>query len=131
MRRLSSLAWRSLLARRLRTLLTTAGISLGVGVLFAALLANAAVDASVERTTNTLMGKAALRVDAFTEAGLTDETQQTIAGTPGVAVAAPRVERRTYLQPKVGSTAPVSDPVTVLGIDPALDPQVHPLTPTQ
>jgi putative ABC transport system permease protein len=131
MRRLSSLAWRSLIARRLRTLLTTAGIALGVGVLFAALLANAAVDASVERTTATIMGNAALRVDAFNEAGLSDATQQTIAGTPGVAVAAPRIERRTYLQPKAGSTAPVSDPVTVLGIDPALDAQVHPLAPSQ
>ena len=91
MRRLSSLAWRSLLARRLRTLLTTAGIALGVGVLFAALLANAAVDTAVERTTATIMGNAALRVDAFNEAGLSEATQQTIAGTPGVAVAAPRI----------------------------------------
>jgi putative ABC transport system permease protein len=129
MRRLSSLAWRSLLARRLRTLLTTAGIALGVGVLFAALLANAAVDASVSRTVDTLMGNAQLRVEAFTESGLTDATQQAVAGTTGVAVAAPRVVRQTYLQPPPGTTTPLRDPVTVLGIDPLRDPQVHPLAP--
>ncbi len=131
MRRLSSLAWRSLVARRLRTLLTTAGIGLGVGVLFAALLANAAVDASVARTVSTLLGNAQLRVDAFQEIGLSDATVEAVRGTPGVAVAAPRIERRTYLQPPQGTSVPLRSPVTVLGIDPALDPQVHPMTPVQ
>jgi len=130
MRRLSALAWRSLLARRLRTFLTTAGIALGVGVLFAALATNAAVDASVDRTVALMLGNANLRVSAFSEVGLSDATQQAIAGTPGVQSVAPQVERRTYLQVQ-SAGGPLRPPVTVLGIDPALDPKVHPLTPVR
>src|SRR5260221_13439124 len=115
-RRLSTFAWRSLLARRLRTVLTTAGIALGVGVLFAALATNAAVDSSVDGTVTSLFGNADLRVSAFEEVGLTDATQQAIRETPGVAAAAPQIERRAYLQiPAAG--APLRPPVTVLGID--------------
>ena len=52
----------------------------------------------------------------------------TIAGTPGVAVAAPALERRTYLIPDLAAGTALPPPVTVLGIDPAVDGQVHDLT---
>ncbi len=128
MRRLSALAWRSLFARRLRTVLTTAGIALGVSVLFAALATNAAVDASVDRTVATMLGNADLRVSAFQEVGLSEATQQAIVRTPGVQAVAPQIERRTYLQVQAAG-GPLRPPVTVLGIDPALDPKVHPMVP--
>jgi len=128
-RYLSSLAWRSLLARRVRSLLTMAGIALGVGVLFASLAVNAAVDSSVDRTVATMMGGAQLRIGAFAEGGLTEATQQQIAQTEGVSVAAPQVERRTYLGVQQGRNGGLRPPVTVLGIDPILDPQVHPMQP--
>ncbi len=126
MRRLSSLAWRSLVSRRLRGLLTTAGIALGVGVLFAALAVNSAIDTSVDRTVAQLLGNASLRVSTFQETGLGAATREAIANTPGVAVAAPEVERRTYLAPKAGAGPDLLPPVTVLGVDPKLDPQIHP-----
>lgn len=128
MRHLSALAWRSLFARRLRTVLTTLGIALGVSVLFASLVTNAAVDASVDRTVAGLMGNTQIRVSSFQQSGLNDASQEAIARSPGVAVAAPQIERRTYLQGGSKPGTPLRLPVTVLGIDPASDPAVHPMT---
>ena len=70
MRRLSSLAWRSLGARKMRSFLTTAGIALGVAVLFASLSAGATMDAAVDRAAADEMGHADLRVEALEEQGL-------------------------------------------------------------
>ncbi len=69
-------------------------------------------------TVNDLVGRADLRVAAFGETGLSAETVALIAGTPGVAVAAPALERRTYLGAGASTTATLPPPVTVLGIDP-------------
>lgn len=127
MRRLSAFAWRSLTARALRSVLTALGIALGVAVLFAALATNHAVDSAVDDTVSAMLGSADLRVAAFTESGLTPTTVAAIGSTSGVLVAAPEMERRTYLQPGPGSVSSgLRPPVTVLGVDPRLDPQLHP-----
>ncbi len=47
--------------------------------------------------------------------------------TPGVAVAAPALERRTYLGSEFESTGTLPPPVTVLGIDPTVDATLHDL----
>lgn len=125
---LQGLALRGLRARPLRTALTTAGVALGVAVLYAGLATNASIDASIERTVNIIVGRADLRVATFGELGLSDETVETIAATEGVAVAAPAIERRTYLG--IDLFAPGDDlpaPVTVVGIEPALELRVHDL----
>ena len=96
---LTTLAFRSLRARPARVALSALGVALGVAVLFAGLATNAGVEASVQSTVRDLVGSADLRVAAFGETGLSAETVATIAGTPGVAVAAPALERRTYLGP--------------------------------
>jgi putative ABC transport system permease protein len=126
-RGLTGLAWRSLWARRARSLLTLAGIALGVGVLFAALATNDGIDRSVDRTVRDLVGRADLRISAFAEGGLADATVGTIRGTAGVAVAAPRIERRTFLA-ATGSGSVTRAPVTVLAIDPQADPALHDMT---
>ena len=126
-RGLTGLAWRSLWARRARSILTLAGIALGVGVLFAALATNDGIDRSVDRTVRDLVGRADLRISAFAEGGLADATVGTIRGTAGVAVAAPRIERRTFLAP-TGSGSVTRAPVTVLAIDPQADPALHDMT---
>jgi len=125
-RRLSSLAWRSLGARKMRSFLTTAGIALGVAVLFAALSAGVTMDAAVDRAAADEMGRADLRVGPR-GAGLSQATVDVIAQTAGVSVAAPALERRTYLAARVGQTSPLNlpAPVTVLGIDPVLEPRLH------
>ncbi len=120
---LTGLAWRSLRARPLRAFLSTVGIALGVAVLFAGLATNAGIDASVDSTVRGLLGRADLRVAALGEGGLSAETVRTIGSTPGIAVAAPALERRTYLQAAVPGAvgAALPPPVTVLGVDPATE----------
>ncbi len=127
MRGLARLAWRSLTARRLRTSLTIAGVTLGVAVLVAALATNAGIAASAERTAANLVGRADLRVTAFGESGLGPETVAAIASTPGVVVAAPVLERRTFLG-AASTSGGLPPAVTVLGIDPGADARLHDAT---
>ena len=124
---LNRLAFRSLRAHPLRAALSTLGIALGVAVLFAGMATNAGIDASIRGSVTDMVGRADLRVAAFSETGLSNATVATIAGTHGVAVAAPALERRAYLAPSLdaGPTAALPPPVTILGIDPTLDPRVH------
>ena len=74
MRGLVPYAWRHLAARPARTLLTAFGIAIGVAVLVATLAVNAGLDASIDRQVAALIGRADIRVAAFTETGLTDRT---------------------------------------------------------
>ena len=122
---LTSLAWRSLIARRLRSALTVVGIALGVGVLFASLAMDAGIERSIEQTVTGLIGRADLRVSAFTERGLSAASVTAIRNALSVDVAAPEIERRTYLRPDVGAPVSLPPPVTVLGIDPLVDGQIH------
>lgn len=124
---LTRLAWRSLRARPLRSLLSTLGVALGVAVLFAGLATNAGIESSVNSTVGDLVGRAQLRVAAFGETGLSLTTLQTISETPGVAVTAPALQRRTYLGPDIEAGQALPPPVTVLGVDPASEPQLHDL----
>ena len=124
---LTRLAWRNLRARPLRTLLSALGVALGVAVLLAGLATNAAIEASVDGTVGDLVGRAQLRVAGFNENGLSAETLQAIEETPGVALTAPALQRRTYLGPDVDASATLPPPVTVLGIDPVTEPQLHDL----
>jgi putative ABC transport system permease protein len=124
---LTRLAWRSLRARPLRTLLSALGVALGVAVLFAGLATNAAIESSVESTVRDLVGRSQLRVSAFGEAGLSPETQDAIAETPGVRITAPAIQVRTYLGPDIDPGAALPPPVTVVGIDPVAEPQLHQL----
>jgi putative ABC transport system permease protein len=122
---LNRLAWRTLGARPLRTVLTILGVALGVAVLSASLTMGAGLDAAIDRTVRDVVGSADLRVSAFLEHGLTDGTVGVIASTPGVAVVAPTVERRTYLEPVLGQS--VAGAVTIIGIDPVPYGKLHPL----
>jgi putative ABC transport system permease protein len=124
---LSSYAWRSLVAHPLRSLLTVVGIALGVAVLFAALATNAGIEGAIGRTVRDLVGRADLRVEGFTERGLSAASVEAIAGTTGVAVSTPILERRTYPAPDplAPPSATLPPPVTVLGIDPTTYPALH------
>ncbi len=126
---LSSYAWRSLAARPLRSILTVVGIALGVAVLFAALATNAAIDQAIDRTVRDTLGRADVRVEGFTERGLSAASVDAIGETNGVDGATPILERRTYLDASVATppSAALPAPVTVLGIDAATYALVHDL----
>jgi putative ABC transport system permease protein len=126
-RRLSSLAWRSLRAHPLRSFLTSAGITLGVAVLFASLSAGATMDEAVDRAAADEIGHAVLRVQALEERGLGPETVAAIEGVRGLSVAAPALERKTYIAagPDQTATGRLPNPVTVLGVDPVAEPKLH------
>lgn len=126
MRRLSSLAWRTLAARRGRTILTVAGVALGVGVLFAALATNAGIDASIDRTVAAIVGRADLRVSALGESGLGTPTIEAIASTPGVAAVSPELQQRTFIERAPGAPdTGYADPVVALGVDPVAYALLH------
>ena len=125
---LTSLAWRSLAARRGRTVLSVVGIALGVGVLFASLATEAGIDSSIDRTVRDLVGRADLRVSAFQDRTLSPDSLAAIEGAPGVVVAAPILERRTYLAPSAENPDALPAPVTILGIDPVREGRVRDLS---
>jgi putative ABC transport system permease protein len=127
-RGLHGLAWRGLRARPLRTSLTTIGVALGVAVLYAGLATNAGIGAAVDRAVGTMVGRADLRIAAFGETGLTKESRAAVAAVPGVEVAAPAFEQRTYLGTGLFGPGPLPPPVTIVGIDPTLEPRIHDLT---
>jgi len=123
----NSLAIRSLAARRGRTSLSIVGIALGIAVLFASLATDAGIGASIDRTVRDLVGRADLRVEAFGPAGLSAASLAAIEEAPGVAVAAPALERRTYLVPAIDEPDAAPKPITALGVDPARESSVRDL----
>ena len=127
MRGLVPYAWRSLVARPARSLLSVFGVAIGVAVLVAALAVTAGMDASIDRTVHSIVGRADLRVSAFTETGLSAATAAALDAVPGVALTAPAIERRSFIGSAPGHPT-TTEPVTVLGIDPAREPRVHDLT---
>jgi putative ABC transport system permease protein len=124
---LRSLAIRSLAARRGRTGLSIIGIALGIAVLYASLATDAGISASIDRTVRDLVGRADLRVEAFGPTGLSADSLAAIEAAPGVAVAAPGLERRTYLVPAADAPDAAPPPVTALGVDPAREAAVRDL----
>ncbi|HEY4227511.1 MAG TPA: FtsX-like permease family protein [Candidatus Limnocylindrales bacterium] len=106
-------------------MLTILGIAMGVAVLSASLTLGAALDQAVDRTVRDLVGRADLRVSAFLETGLSDESVQTITTANGVLDASPVIEHRTF--PSGTPSGAAADAITVLGIDPASYLRIHDL----
>ncbi len=122
--RLGTLAWRGLLARRLRTALALAGIALGVAAVTSTIVAGSASEQALESATTALLGKADVRLRAFADEGFGPRTVQAIRSLPGVVAAAAVSERRLTV-----STAPGEDErvftLLVLGIDPEVDSAIR------
>jgi putative ABC transport system permease protein len=90
------------------------------------------MDAAVDKAAADEMGRSDLRVGALEEQGLSQATVDAISGVAGVSIAAPALERKTYFAAGAsqGPSTQLPPPVTVLGIDPVKEPQLHdmPLT---
>jgi putative ABC transport system permease protein len=123
--RFGDLAWRSLAARPLRTMLTVVGVAMGVAILAATLVASQATTDAVRRAAQELYGSADLRVRAFDASGFTPRAVTTLRQVPGVLNAAAVSERRGV----VSTTPSANDrvfPVLLIGLDPADEARIRP-----
>ncbi len=126
MRGLVPYAWRSLIARPARSVLTISGIAIGVAVLVAAIAVNSGLDSAVDRTVASIVGRADLRISGFAQAGLSSAAVTAIESVPGVAAVAPVIERKSFLGPFT-DLRQQTDPVTIVGVDPAKEKHVRDL----
>lgn len=122
--RLATLAWRGLLARRLRTGLAAAGIALGVAVVTATIITGASAEQALRAATVELLGRADVRLRAFEDAGFQPRTVQALRATAGVEAVAPVAERRLTVSTAPGENERVFT-LLVLGIDPEADAAVR------
>ncbi len=122
---LAALAWRGLVARRLRTGLTIIGVALGVAVVAGTLLANQAASEAVERAAAQLMGSAELRVRAFDPVGFSPRAVTTLRQIPGVLGAAAVAERRLTVSTSPGPDEQVFSLLLVIGVDAKDEAQIR------
>jgi putative ABC transport system permease protein len=123
--RLSSLAWRGLMARPLRSALAVAGVALGVAVVTATIVTGSSSQEALRSATADLLGAADVRLRAFEDAGFQPRTLQAIRALPQVETAAPVSERRLLVSTAPGENEQVFT-LLVLGLDPEADPLIRP-----
>ena len=123
--RLSSLAWRGLLARPLRTALAVAGVALGVAVVAATIVTGSSSQEALRSATADLLGSADARLRAFDDAGFRPRTLQALRALPEVETAAPVSERRLLVSTAPGEGEQVFT-LHVLGLDPEVDAEIRP-----
>ena len=123
--RLSSLAWRGLLARPLRTALAMAGVALGVAVVTATIVTGSSSQQALRSATADLLGGADVRLRAFDDAGFQPRTLQAIRALPEIETAAPVSERRLLVSTAPGENEQVFT-LLVLGLDPDVDREIRP-----
>src|SRR4051812_35168648 len=88
---LKLISWPYVRKHVLRTMLTTAGIVLGVAVFVGMNTANSSVLSAFSRTVDSIAGKAELQVAAG-GTGFAEEVLETVQGAPSVSVAVPVIE---------------------------------------
>ena len=108
------------------TVLTVLGIALGAALLLVSLAVSRGVARSTEKTVEVTLGRADFRISAPDGGTLSEDTLVTIRSVLGVAVG-PAVEQPATLLPEDETVAPSGGPVTILGIDPIVDGQIHDL----
>lgn len=103
-----------------RTLLSLAGLVLGVALVAAVSVLSASIERSYTALLSDLAGRARLQVTADSPAGFSVKALEVVQQEPGVEVAVPIVRLNALLLADRGE-----QPVTVYGIDPAEDPRVR------
>jgi len=128
------MAIRSLRARPSRTLLTTAGIVLGVAVIFAISITNESTLSAVASVFGEASGKANLIVASSESggAGFPEQIRRRVIAVPGVKAAVRTLQIQTVLadasdSPMGGFSmmGPSFGGLTVYGIDPKLEPDAR------
>jgi hypothetical protein len=99
---------------------------MGASLIFASLAVSRGVERSIDKAVEVTLGRADLRLSAPDGATLSEDMLVTIRSVLGVAVG-PAVEQRATLLPEDETAVPIGSPVTILGIDPIVDGQIHDL----
>jgi MacB-like periplasmic core domain len=106
--------------------LAIAGIAFGASLIFASLAVSGGVERSIEKTVEATLGRADFRISAPEGATLSEEMLLVIRSVLGVVVG-PAVEQSATLLPEDETAPVIGSPVTILGIDPLVDDQIHDL----
>jgi putative ABC transport system permease protein len=122
-RLLLSLAWRNSVSRPERSLLTVIAVALGVGLILGTDHTALALRDQLRQAAQSLVGKTDAEVFAFSDKGFGQEMVDTVSKLPEVSAAAPVVSKRLS-----GILNNRSVTFQMLGIDPAAEQQLHPLT---
>ncbi len=131
------MALRSLRARPMRTLLTVAGIVLGVAVILAVSIANASTLDSLSSVFAAASGKADLVVLSATddEEGFAERVRGIVLNTAGVEDAIPSLQATVFMteedlesQRELSYLGESVDRLVVFGIDPAIDDKIREYT---
>jgi len=128
------LAWRNLRTRLTRTLLTAAGIVLGVAVILAIDITNRTTLASIRNMFDEASGKASLTVEAVSssQGGFDKSLLADVRRVPGVTLAAPSLYARAIpvseagewnIQITLGGGS--AGGLLLVGVDPAIDREVR------
>ena len=116
----ATLAWRYLIGRPGRTLLTTLAITLGVALIFGL---NGMMPGLVDVFNKTLFaaaGQVDITVSSPSGGNFEPGAADSVASVPGIAVAAPSLRRSVGMP----NNTPLST-ITLVGIDPRTSPKVH------
>jgi putative ABC transport system permease protein len=123
MQRLSALAFRNVRVRPIRTLLTAAGIVLGVAVIVSISATNRSIYKGFEALFADVAGSAHLTVEAAarSEDGFNQRTLEQVRNVGGVLLAVPSTVNDTMLMLEDREVS-----LSVYGVDPAVDASVRP-----
>src|SRR3972149_10419936 len=117
---LFSIAYRNLVSKRLRSVVTALAIAVGTGVITATFTTNTAIQTSLEQTAASIAGNADLLVEAQDPQGFQYDSVVAVKNLPGVQFVAPRVQQRIFFR-----TSTQRGFVELLGVDPASDFRLH------
>lgn len=92
-------------SRLVQEMLALAGIAVGVGLVFAALVASTSLTGSVQQLTEGIVGNASLQVAARAPGGFNERMTNEVRGLDGVATAAPILEARANVIGPRGRTS--------------------------
>lgn len=128
------MALRALLARPMRSILTTFGVVLGVAVILAIGVTNASTLEALTEVFGQASGRAHLVITAADEGagGFPEERLDRVRGVPGVAALVPVIrgqalfaDESTPQQVDLSFFGAVAGGLTIYGVDPLLDPQAR------
>jgi putative ABC transport system permease protein len=118
-------AWRELRQRPSRPILTLLSIVIGVGAVVAVTIASGTTHRAFDQIFKTVAGQASLQITTPVGTNFDERIVAKIREVPGVEVVAPLMSRYTKLVVSKEGEKDKYFTITALGVDPAVDREVH------